>query len=253
MIMMTIITMFASRGLINRTAFSISKVIIKRLFGNASKSLSKTLHHQELPTSRRLTGPTRAFAFTRAIARNAPGPRRQSADIELRPPRAHMAQSLPVDPRQEPRAVLDTSQTRSLALEQRNMSDASSDSANEPNDQIEPVIASEGSAVASPLDFSGSLLGFPENSAGSAQVMDEPFRAPELALEAADLSEALCAKIAPVSFGDRVFLLHSEAEAWRYAVETMRRYHRIVGRPKRRRLIAFAPEFRMEREACPMA
>ena len=30
MIMMTIITMFASRGLINRTAFSISKVIIKR-------------------------------------------------------------------------------------------------------------------------------------------------------------------------------------------------------------------------------
>ena len=70
--------------------------------------------------------------------------------------------------------------------------------------------------------------------------MDEPFRAPELALEAADLSDALCAKIAPVSFGDRVFLLHSEAEAWRYAVETMRRHHRIVGRPKRRRLIVCA-------------
>lgn len=109
------------------------------------------------------------------------------------------------------------------------MSGASSDSANEPNDQIEPVIASDGSATASPLDFSGSLLGFPENSAGS-----------DGALEAADLSDALCAKIAPVSFGDRVFLFHSEAEAWRYAVETMRRYHRIVGRPKRRRLIVCA-------------
>ena len=120
------------------------------------------------------------------------------------------------------------------------MSGASSDSANEPNDQIEPVIASDGFAVASLLDFSGALLGFPENSARSARVMDEPLRAPELALEAADLSDALCAKIAPVSFGDRVFLLHSEAEAWRYAVETMRRHHRIVGRPKRRRLIVCA-------------
>ncbi|WP_255609022.1 aminotransferase class III-fold pyridoxal phosphate-dependent enzyme [Methylosinus sp. Sm6] len=90
--------------------------------------------------------------------------------------------------------------------------------------------------------------------------MDEPFRAPErtpsidphslqtvsdpseseAAQEAAELSDALCAKIAPVSFGDRVFLFDSEAEAWRYAVETMRRRHRIVGRPKRRRLIVCA-------------
>ncbi|WP_159729308.1 aminotransferase class III-fold pyridoxal phosphate-dependent enzyme [Methylosinus sp. Ce-a6] len=116
------------------------------------------------------------------------------------------------------------------------MSSASSDSANEPND----LIAGDGSVAASPLDFSGSSLGFPEKSAGSAQLMDEPSRAPELALEAADLSDALCAKIAPVSFGDRVFLFHSEAEAWRYAVETIRRYHRIVGRPKRRRLIVCA-------------
>ena len=134
----------------------------------------------------------------------------------------------------------ETSQTRSLALEQRNMSGASSNSANEPNDQIEPVIASDESEVAIPLDFSGLLLGFPENSAGSARIMDEPSRAPEFALDAADLSGALCAKIAPISFGDRVFLLHSEAEAWRYAVETMRRYHRIVGRPNRRRLIVCA-------------
>lgn len=122
--------------------------------------------------------------------------------------------------------MLDASQTRSLALEQRNMSGASSDSANEPNDQIEPVIVGDGSAMASPLDFSGSLLGDPIGS--------------ETALEAADLSDALCAQIASVSFGDRVFLFHSEAEAWRYAIETMRRRHRIVGRPKRRRLIVCA-------------
>jgi len=132
--------------------------------------------------------------------------------------------------------VLDTSQTRGLALQQRNMSSASSDSANEPND----LIANDGFVAASPLDFSGSSLGFPEKSAGSAQLTDEPSRAPELALDAADLSDALCAKIAHVSFGDRVFLFPSEAEAWRYAVETIRRHHRIVGRPKRRRLIVCA-------------
>ena len=40
-------------------------------------------------------------------------------------------------------------------------------SANEPDDQIEPVIAGDGSAVTSPLDFSGSLLGFPEHRAES--------------------------------------------------------------------------------------
>ena len=120
------------------------------------------------------------------------------------------------------------------------MSGVSSDSAKEPNDQIEPVIASDGSAVTSALDFSGSSLGFPENSAGSEEPIDEPFRAPESALEAAELSDALCAKIAPVSFGDRVFLFQSEAVAWRYAIETIRRHHRIVGRPKRRRLIVCA-------------
>jgi acetylornithine/N-succinyldiaminopimelate aminotransferase len=141
----------------------------------------------------------------------------------------HMAQSL-----------LDNSQTRSLALEQRNMSGASSQSANEPNDQIAPVIADDGPAATSPLDFSGSSLGFPENSAHSAQLIDEPSRAPDEALEAADLSDALCAEIASLSFGDRVFLFPSEADAWRYAVETMRRRHRIVGRPKRRRLIVCA-------------
>jgi acetylornithine/N-succinyldiaminopimelate aminotransferase len=124
-------------------------------------------------------------------------------------------------------------------LELGNMA-ASSDLASEPNDQIEPVIASDGSAVATPLDFSGSLLGISEKFAGSPRPIDEPFRALELALEAGDLSDALCAKIALASFGDRVFLFQSEAEAWRYAVETMRRHHRIGGRPKRRRLIVCA-------------
>jgi acetylornithine/N-succinyldiaminopimelate aminotransferase len=120
------------------------------------------------------------------------------------------------------------------------MSGASSDSANKHNDQIETVAASDGSVERSPLDFSGSSLSFPENSAGSTQLRDELFRAPELALDTAGLSDALCAKIASVSFGHRAFLFDSEAEAWRCAVETMRRYHRIVGRPKRRRLIVCA-------------
>jgi acetylornithine/N-succinyldiaminopimelate aminotransferase len=120
------------------------------------------------------------------------------------------------------------------------MSGAPSNSANEPNDQTEPVIADDGSEVASPLDFSGSSLGFPENTAEPAQLLDEPFRAQELVLETEDLSDALCAKITPVCFGDRAFLFQSEAEAWRYAVETIRRYHRLVGRPKRRRLIVCA-------------
>lgn len=161
-----------------------------------------------------------------------------------------MAQFLPVISRQKPGALLATSQTRGLALEQRNMSGASSDSANEPSDQIAPVIAGDEPAVARLLDFSGSLLGVPETSAEASS------RAPDLALEriplerdhpsdrsettTADLSDALCAQIAPLSFGDSVFLLPSEAEAWRYAVETIRRYHRIVGRPKRRRLIVCA-------------
>ncbi|QGM47074.1 aminotransferase class III-fold pyridoxal phosphate-dependent enzyme [Methylocystis heyeri] len=120
------------------------------------------------------------------------------------------------------------------------MSGASSDSANEHSDRIETVVASDGSVVRGPLDFSGSSLGFPEKSAGSAQLGDEPFRAPELALDTAGLSDALCAKIASVSFGHRAFLFDSEAEAWRCAVETMRRHHRIGGRPKRRRLIVCA-------------
>jgi acetylornithine/N-succinyldiaminopimelate aminotransferase len=121
------------------------------------------------------------------------------------------------------------------ALERRNMSGASSDLADEPNDQIEPVDADDGTAAASPLDFSGSLLGVPESCAQSSPPMQS-----DAARESTDLAEALCARIAPVSFGDRVFLFHSEAEAWRHAVETMRRHHRIVGRPKRRRLILCA-------------
>ncbi|BBU63880.1 acetylornithine aminotransferase (plasmid) [Methylosinus sp. C49] len=107
------------------------------------------------------------------------------------------------------------------------MSGASSDSANEPSDPID--LAGDG-AMATPLDFSGAS---PENFSGFAALSDEHE-------EAASLSDALCAKITPLSFGDRVFLFPSEAEAWRYAVETMRRHHRIVGRPKRRRLIVCA-------------
>ncbi|WP_018267999.1 aminotransferase class III-fold pyridoxal phosphate-dependent enzyme [Methylosinus sp. LW4] len=109
------------------------------------------------------------------------------------------------------------------------MSGASSDPATEPNGQIEPAIGGEGSAAAAALDFSGAS---PEDFAGSPE-LDET-------LEAAALSDALCAQIEPLSFGDRVFLFQSEAEAWRYAVETMRRRHRIGSRPKRRQLIVCA-------------
>ncbi|WP_244441280.1 MULTISPECIES: aminotransferase class III-fold pyridoxal phosphate-dependent enzyme [Methylosinus] len=66
--------------------------------------------------------------------------------------------------------------------------------------------------------------------------MDEPRAVPETG----DLADALSAKIAPVSFGDRAYLFSSEAEAWRYAVETMRRRQKLVGRPQRRRLIVCA-------------
>jgi acetylornithine/N-succinyldiaminopimelate aminotransferase len=144
-----------------------------------------------------------------------------------------MARPLLLDPRQEPSA---TSQLRGLGLEQRNMSGASSDSAKSPSDPIEAAITSDALVATGPLDFSGASLGFPDFTE-PGQPTDEPLRAPELALETADLSDALCAKITPVSFGDHVFLFHSEAEARRFAIETIRRHHRIVGRPKRRRLI----------------
>jgi len=48
--------------------------------------------------------------------------------------------------------------------------------------------------------------------------------------------------MSPLSFGDRVFLLASEADAWRFAIEMVRRRHAIVGRPKRRRFIVCAGE-----------
>lgn len=126
----------------------------------------------------------------------------------------------------------------STAPRTANMSDPSSDSVNEPKDEAAPV--ADGGAVAGPIDFSGSSLGLEKHFAASAQDMvalscergDEP--------TAADLSEPLAAKIASISFGDRVFFLPSEEEAWRYAIETIRRYHRLVGRPKRRRLVVCA-------------
>ena len=116
------------------------------------------------------------------------------------------------------------------------MSATFSDSPSEPNGPIKPAVTGDPFAVG-PLDFSGSSLFFPENSIGSAPCTNEPIGSPQSAAEAAALSDALCAKISPVSFGDRVFLLPSEADAWRSAVEMVRRYHGIVGRPKRRRFI----------------
>lgn len=117
------------------------------------------------------------------------------------------------------------------------MSVTFSDSMSEPNESIKPAVTDDACVVGGPLDFSGASLFFSENSIGSATRTNAPIGSPQSAAEAAALSDALCAKISPVSFGDRVFLLPSEADAWRSAVEMARRYHRVVGRPKRRRFI----------------
>jgi acetylornithine/N-succinyldiaminopimelate aminotransferase len=84
-----------------------------------------------------------------------------------------------------------------------------------------------------PIDFSGSFENFFVNSIGAS---DEAGLSPEAAAQDSG-ADALAAKLVSVSFGDRVFLSPSAPEAWRTAIETMRRYHQIVGRPKRRRLI----------------
>ncbi|MDP3067310.1 MAG: aminotransferase class III-fold pyridoxal phosphate-dependent enzyme [Methylocystis sp.] len=117
------------------------------------------------------------------------------------------------------------------------MSATFSDSTSAPNAPITPAVAADTCVAGAPLDFSGASLFFPENFAESTLGADAPIGSPQSAAEAAALSDALCAKISPVSFGDRVLLLPSECDAWRSAVEMVRRYHRLVGRPKRRRFI----------------
>lgn len=110
-----------------------------------------------------------------------------------------------------------------------------SDLTSEPDRPIQPAVVGDTCVAAAPLDFSGASLFFPENSSGPRA--DAQNDSPQSAAEAAALSDALCAKISPISFGDRAFLLPSECDAWRSAVEMVRRYHGLVGRPKRRRFI----------------
>lgn len=117
------------------------------------------------------------------------------------------------------------------------LSGVSSKPADEPNDPDVPAIRSEPAPERAPLDFSGASLGFQENLTRAAPCIDDPLRSPERALEPSELSDSLCAKISTVSFGDRVFLHASEADAWRFAINMIRRYHCIVGRPRRRRVI----------------
>ncbi len=117
------------------------------------------------------------------------------------------------------------------------MSGLSSDPSNKHYNPFEPAFAGGAAAVGAPLDFSGFFVAAPGNSAGSAIQTDDPASSSAFATEAAAVSHALRAKLLPVSFGDRALLLPAEADAWRFAVETIRRYHRIVGRPRRRRLI----------------
>jgi acetylornithine/N-succinyldiaminopimelate aminotransferase len=114
------------------------------------------------------------------------------------------------------------------------MPDISSDP---PNSPLEPVLPLETSAPTTPLDFSGRFVAAPEKSTESAPPTEKQIPVSPLASETAALCHALCAKLLPTTFGDRAFLLPSEADAWKFAVETIRRYHRVVGRPKRRRFI----------------
>lgn len=112
---------------------------------------------------------------------------------------------------------------------------------NEPADPFGPVLCDGASDGYGLLDFSGAFEKVRENSAeGTAFQTGDPALLPAFAQEESAGSNSLVAKLLPVSFGDRAFLLPSETEAWRVAVETIRRYQRIVGRPKRRRLIVCA-------------
>jgi acetylornithine/N-succinyldiaminopimelate aminotransferase len=118
------------------------------------------------------------------------------------------------------------------------MSATPSDSPSGPNGLVETAPAGDASAAGGPLDFSGASLFFPDNSIASAPCGSAPTDSPEAAAKEAEaLADALCAKISPVTFGDRVFLASSEREVWRCAIEMTRRYHAIVGRPKRRKFI----------------
>lgn len=124
----------------------------------------------------------------------------------------------------------------------------SSVSPSAPDGLVETATVDDTSAVGAPLDFSGSSLLPSERSVESAPGSKQPIRPPQSQPTLAACSEALCAKIAPVTFGDSVFLYRCEADAWRFAVEAVRRYHKIVGRPKRRRfVICVGPSDRVER------
>ena len=55
--------------------------------------------------------------------------------------------------------------------------------------------------------------------------------------------EAVAAKLAELSFADRVFFCNSGAEACEGAIKTARRYHHVSGRPERQTIITFAGAF----------
>ncbi|MFG1478930.1 aminotransferase class III-fold pyridoxal phosphate-dependent enzyme [Xanthobacter sp. V4C-4] len=81
-------------------------------------------------------------------------------------------------------------------------------------------------ARAPDIDFSGPLQPLPEPPVAAAPV------APDLS-GAERLAERLCA----TSFADRAVLCPDPAQAGRFALETLRAFHQVAGRPKRTRLI----------------
>lgn len=85
---------------------------------------------------------------------------------------------------------------------------------------VEPAVGAGVRDAQRPLDFSGAFVSLPAPEAGQAAT-----------------PEALAEKLLPLCFGERAFFVPSEAWAWTAAAQTVRRFHQISGRPRRRRLL----------------
>jgi acetylornithine/N-succinyldiaminopimelate aminotransferase len=111
----------------------------------------------------------------------------------------------------------------------------------EPAEHLKPPSSDRAFEERQLLDFSGAFNEPPPNGGTQA-----PYTTAAAALSTEADPDApgspgrLIEKLVALSFGDRAFLLPSEAGARRVAVETIRRSHQAAGRPKRRRLIVCA-------------
>ncbi|SFK51398.1 aminotransferase class III-fold pyridoxal phosphate-dependent enzyme [Methylocapsa palsarum] len=104
---------------------------------------------------------------------------------------------------------------------------------------LEPP-SDDGAYEARQFDFSGAFGGVEASVAQAADPPDAAALSSGLDQEAPGSAGGLIEKLIALSFGDRAFLLPSEAVAWRTAIDAIRRSHQAAGRPKRRRLIVCA-------------